>query len=772
MKYQRLSQFAFATFWFSLLLPAQAQDWAVWRGESQNGTTQTADGRFANAKYLKKNWQRQLGAGYSRLSAIGTNLIATFADQRSDWVGVFDTKTGDEKWRHKMGPMYRAHDGGHDGPLSTPVANAENVFALSAQGKLICLDLKTGKEKWTIDCPRLYGASEPFWGFCSTPCLFENLVIVPVSGRAESGIVAFNTRDGSVTWQVPFDRVEYRSPVIATINGASQLIAASDREVRGIDPKTGTTFWSLDYRSTNDMTPVVVSDNRVLLTGRGGVELIEISDSNKVSNVWQTRDFQGNYDTAVAYNGHIYGFTGNLLTCLDAESGQRKWRSRQPDGMALVIVDGQIVSFSARGHITLAPASSSAYDETCRLKVSSANGYASPIVADGQIFARDLKGEVFAVGVSDQPTELDSRVLPAGSQFAQLVDRLNAATDKSALIDRFLKSQSSFPVLEDNYVHFVYHGKAEDVAIEGSMLDSGEQDQLNRVPGSDFFYKSYEVEPGTRLEYRFIVDFDRRVADPLNERRAFENDSNSEVIFPGWSEPDFAKQTANADERDLKSLSTQAGNVQILLPVDYQSTVKKYPLVIVTEGSDWISDCKILPVLTHLESHGDLQAVVAFLPDGGNREMGGGNTDGFAKKLANEIIPAIESEFRISEKPSDRILLGKRGAAVASVYATLKYPEVIGKCIAISYGRADTVRADDILELMQKLENNKPEFIILWNRYEVSRPQSFDCRQQSRELSDQLKDHKYVVTSSERNDSSNPRSWRILAGEGIKHIFK
>ena len=61
---------------------ANAQDWAVWRGYSQNGTGATTDSRFEKTKHLKLNWQRMFGAGYSRVSAIGDKLLATFADKK------------------------------------------------------------------------------------------------------------------------------------------------------------------------------------------------------------------------------------------------------------------------------------------------------------------------------------------------------------------------------------------------------------------------------------------------------------------------------------------------------------------------------------------------------------------------------------------------------------------------------------------------------------------------------------------------------------------
>ncbi|NIL99135.1 MAG: PQQ-binding-like beta-propeller repeat protein, partial [Planctomycetales bacterium] len=70
---------------------------------------------------LEVQWKRLVGAGYSAVSIVDGKLLATFADAGDDYLGAFDARTGAELWRYRLGSMYKAHDGGHDGPVSTPV---------------------------------------------------------------------------------------------------------------------------------------------------------------------------------------------------------------------------------------------------------------------------------------------------------------------------------------------------------------------------------------------------------------------------------------------------------------------------------------------------------------------------------------------------------------------------------------------------------------------------------------------------------------------------
>ena len=74
----------------------------------------------------------------------------------------------------------------------------------------------------------------------------------------------------------------------------------------------------------------------------------------------------------------------------------------------------------------------------------------------------------------------------------------------------------------------------------GSMVDLYPRDNaapLTRVDGTDFWYRSFELEPEARWDYQFIVDFDNFVNDPLNPRAVPERMGRgdvSEVAMPRW----------------------------------------------------------------------------------------------------------------------------------------------------------------------------------------------------------------------------------------------
>ena len=746
-----------------------ADDWKQWRGPQQNGHA-SQQGYFDKSGFrLSLVWKKRIGSGYSGIAVADGKLLVPYGDGKEDWLGAFDAKTGKPIWKHRLGTMYPAHDGGHDGPLSSPVADGKHVYMLAPRGTLHAVRLQDGRPIWQVNLVEHFGARNPFWGFCTSPALADEFVIVQVSGQRGNGIVAFRKKDGTVGWKQPCGQVDYRSPVVSRINENPVLIGCSRNETCGISPASGDKLWSQRFSSVIEMTPVPVGGNQILMTKRSGVDLYRVSPEGSVSFRWSSNEFRGNYGTPVHFAGHVYGFSNHVLTCVDVKNGRRIWRSRGPGGgKGLILVDGHLVMLGAKGDVVVAQASADRYLERARLHVSSADGYAAPIFADGLIFVRDLSGHVFAVRAESAKKPVVNKTVKPANQFEAFLAKLKQSDNHRETIDQFLKAQRSFPIVEDNrWVHFVYRGSAEDVAISGSMIASGEEDALTRVAETDLFYRSYPIDPGSRWEYRFIVDFDKRIRDPRNPRVAYGNSRLSELVTKGWTEPNWTAEYKGQRRGSFKTVVYAGGMANVYLPHGYANSDLKYPVIVVTDGPNWISTGKLRDILDQVFDGKVAPSIVAFVSGSGGRELGGANTAGFAKRLANELIKTLDSQFRTKQDRSARTLVGRRGAAVAAVYTVLRYPDVFGNCIAISYGRADTVRKNAIGELIEKFDGSKPKFHIAWNRYEVSRPQSFHCRDQSREINQQLKDAGFPLSGGERNDSANWRSWRILAGQAI-----
>jgi predicted alpha/beta superfamily hydrolase len=67
-----------------------------------------------------------------------------------------------------------------------------------------------------------------------------------------------------------------------------------------------------------------------------------------------------------------------------------------------------------------------------------------------------------------------------------------------------------------------------------------------------------------------------------------------------------------------------------------------------------------------------------------SRKLGGGRADRYAKFLLQELMPFIESEYRVSQAPSFRGIGGSSLGGLVSLYIGLQNPRVFGKIAALS----------------------------------------------------------------------------------------
>jgi outer membrane protein assembly factor BamB len=83
------------------------------------------------------------------------------------------------------------------------------------------------------------------------------------------------------------------------------------------------------YRS---LQPLVVGGDSILLpTGDGaGTRRIRVSQSDDTwtaEEQWTSRKLKPDFNDLVVYQSHAYGFDGAIVTCIDLETGESKWKS-------------------------------------------------------------------------------------------------------------------------------------------------------------------------------------------------------------------------------------------------------------------------------------------------------------------------------------------------------------------------------------------------------------------------------------------------------------
>src|SRR5262245_8395180 len=150
-------------------------------------------------------------------------------------------------WKHEYDCPYTVQY--PYGPRTTPVVRDGRVYALGAEGHLVCLDTDDGRRRWGRDLKKDYNVKAPVWGFAAHPLLDGHKLICMVGGEG-STVVAFDKDTGKEIWRaLSASQPGYCPPMIFEAGGTRQLIVWDANKLSSLDPETGKVYWSQDRKS-------------------------------------------------------------------------------------------------------------------------------------------------------------------------------------------------------------------------------------------------------------------------------------------------------------------------------------------------------------------------------------------------------------------------------------------------------------------------------------------------------------------------------------------
>src|SRR5262249_58099746 len=129
----------------------------------------------------------------------------------------------------------------------------------------------------------------------------------------------------------------------------------------GFDLLTGEELWRYPWKTYQDMNiiqPVVLPGDRVFISSEtsNGCAVLQVTKSGKkfaVEPAWANNLMGAKYANPVHTGGFLYGLSGGLLVCLDAGTGERRWRGKYYGHGQLLAVGGHLVVLSERGYPAL-----------------------------------------------------------------------------------------------------------------------------------------------------------------------------------------------------------------------------------------------------------------------------------------------------------------------------------------------------------------------------------------------------------------------------------
>ncbi len=380
-----------------------ADDWPEFRGPTGDGHSD-AKGlpvKFGDSDHVK--WKTAIhGKAWSSPVIWGSQVWLTTANEEGTELSVVevDKESGkilrDEILFRVSTPQFCHKFNSYASP--TPAIEEGRVYVTFGSPGTACLDTKTGKKLWE----RTDFVCNHYRGAGSSPIIWNDLLIVNFDGSDHQFIVALDKKTGKTVWQtkrstdyhdLEADGVtvknegDYRKSFatchVYLQDGQPILLSSGAKAHYAYDPRTGKEIWRFDEPEAHSAaTRPVIGDGIAYIPagfGKAGLLALKLGHTGVLSAndlVWRLKKAAPNKPSVTLSDGLLFTVNdGGIASCLEAKTGDTVWSERL----------GKSGNFSA-----------------------------SPILAEGRLYAGNEEGKFYVIEAGRQFKVLAENEFPDG----------------------------------------------------------------------------------------------------------------------------------------------------------------------------------------------------------------------------------------------------------------------------------------------------------------------------------------------------------------------
>lgn len=359
-------------------------------------------------------WKREIGRGYSAMTAAGNRLFTQRQTATEQSVLCLDAQTGVTVWEYRYGWAYEP-GGMYPGPRATPTWHAGRVYFAAPDGLIGCLRAEDGTRVWEMNVNKQFGGRGTDFGYACSPLVEAGKVILPVGGERAS-VVALSAIDGSTVWTSGSEPASYCSAIPITFNGGRLVVAFLQNALALVDLESGKWLWQREYSKGYDehaAIPVYREPHLMVMSPfQAGADLFRLEAPATTSGggqpapvrarlVWHGSVLSNDTASSVLVGGHVYGFdllepqtngrrpSRGQFKCLEFPGGKVRWTTDRVGHATVLAADGKLYLFNDRGTLIVALATSDRYEELGRTAVFRGEMcWTSPALHRGRIYVR------------------------------------------------------------------------------------------------------------------------------------------------------------------------------------------------------------------------------------------------------------------------------------------------------------------------------------------------------------------------------------------------
>ncbi|MFT5524822.1 MAG: outer membrane protein assembly factor BamB [Pirellulaceae bacterium] len=398
-------------FVLTLVSTAVCEDWPGWRGPRGDGSS--------SDKNVATQWDGETGKnvkwkvpidGYSHSSPIVWKdriFVVSCVKESTERVLIsLDRSTGNILWQKSVlkAPLEKLHNlNSH--ASGTPVTDGKLVYVTFLEADFAGSNKVTpgnivvaaydfdGNEKWVARPGRFSSVH----GFCTSPILFKDKVIVNGDHDGEAYIAALSRESGETQWKVKRENKtrSYVTPIIREIDGRTQMILSGSKCITSYDPNDGKLHWIIDGPTQQYVASMVYNGEFLFMTAgfpERHILAIRPNGSGNVTDthvVWRTTTACSYVPSPIISGNHFLVAADNgVCSCFEATSGERLWMERLGKHYSASLVEANgLVYFAADDGIVKVVRPGAKLDVVAENNLGE-YVFASPAISNGQLFIR------------------------------------------------------------------------------------------------------------------------------------------------------------------------------------------------------------------------------------------------------------------------------------------------------------------------------------------------------------------------------------------------
>ncbi|MFT4548201.1 MAG: outer membrane protein assembly factor BamB [Verrucomicrobiales bacterium] len=381
---------------------ASASDWP-WRGPNHDGISTETNLKLSWDDEPEIVWKAKIGEGYSSVVIHGNKLFTMGLDNGSkmEFVRCLDAKSGKEIWAHGYKSTFKPkfYDGGTSG---TPTVDGDEVYVFGQTGELMSLNASDGKPNWEKNLEEELDFKIGTWGITGAPLVYGDLLILNAGDHG----VAVNKATGKVAWSSGEGQNGYATPVLYKEGGSDRVLIFGANGLHSVDPKTGKQSWFHGWKTkygVNAADPVLIDDKRIFISSgyNEGCAMLELAPGGP-KQLWSNKEMRNQLNPSLHLDGYLYGVDGNTsgkatLNCIDAKTGELKWKGPKVGSGSLISAMGKLIIFTEKCELIIATPSPEAFKPSHRAQILGDKCWTTPSLANGLLYVRNQRGDLACV---------------------------------------------------------------------------------------------------------------------------------------------------------------------------------------------------------------------------------------------------------------------------------------------------------------------------------------------------------------------------------------